>query len=184
MHDRETRETLCLNKAVARSLCNGAFSLVVASLIWAHSAWGGLAVNQRQPMAPAFSLQDLDGRTRTLNEFLGAKPVVLEFMSIGCPHCREMAPVLTRLHEAHGGRFVFLTVVFEPRANRAKAFAQVYGHTWCYLLGTEATARAYSLEGVPTFLLLGPDGRIRGVQVGSCPYEEFVRAIEAAFGPL
>ena len=184
MRDLGVGTTVRRNRFAAWFLRGGIVSLAVAALIWAHSAWGGLAVSERQPMAPPFSLQDLDGRTRTLSEFLGAKPVVLEFMSIGCPHCREMAPVLTRLHEAYGSRFVFLTVVFEPRAYRAKAFAQVYGHTWCYLLGTEATARDYALEGVPTFLLLGPDGRIRGVQVGSCPYEEFVRAIEGAFGPL
>jgi thiol-disulfide isomerase/thioredoxin len=157
--------------------------LALVTLIRMDNAWAGPAATPGQSVAPPFSLPDLDGRTRTLNEFLGAKPVVLEFMSIGCPHCREMAPVLKRLHEAYGNRFVFLTVVFEPRAYRAKAFAQVYGHTWCYLLGTDATARAYALEGVPTFLLLGPDGRIRGVQVGSCPYEEFVRVIEGAFGP-
>jgi thiol-disulfide isomerase/thioredoxin len=148
----------------------------------ADNAWAGLAANPRQPVAPSFSLPDLDGRTRTLNEFLGAKPVVLEFMSIDCPHCRDMAPVLTRLHERYGSRVVFLTVVFERRAPRAKAFAQVHGHTWCYLLGKDETARAYALEGVPTFAFLGPDGRIRGVQVGSCPYEEFVQAIQGAFG--
>jgi len=157
-------------------------SLALAAPIWTDSAWAGLAAKPGQSVAPPFSLQDLDGQTRTLNEFLGAKPVVLEFMSIDCPHCREMAPVLTRLHEAYGSRFVFLTVVFERRAPRAKAFAQVHGHTWCYLLGTQETARAYALEGVPTFLLLGSDGRIRGVQLGTCPYEEFVRVIEGAFG--
>jgi thiol-disulfide isomerase/thioredoxin len=157
-------------------------SLAAAAPIRTDSAWAGLAAKPGQSVAPPFSLQDVDGQTRTLNEFLGAKPVVLAFMSIDCPHCREMAPVLTQLHEAYGSRFVFLTVVFERRAPRAKAFAQVHGHTWCYLLGTEATARAYALEGVPTFLLLGPDGRIRGVQLGSCPYEEFVRAIEGALG--
>ncbi len=184
MRDLETGEAVLPKRAMARFLCRGVFSLVAVSLIWAHGAWGGLAGNQRQPLAPPFALQDLDGRTRTLSEFLGAKPVILEFMSLGCPHCRDMAPVLTRLHETNGNRLVFLTVVFEPRAYRAKAFAQVYGHTWPYLLGTEATARAYALEGVPTFLLLGPDGRIRGVQIGSCSYEEFVRAIEEAFGPL
>jgi len=133
-------------------------------------------------MAPPFSLPDLDGRTRTLNEFLGAKPVVLEFMSLGCPHCRDMAPVLTRLHEVYGSRVVFLTVAFDRHAARVKAFAQVQGHPWCYLLGNDATVRAYALEGVPTFLLLGPDGRIREVQIGACPYDEFAQAIEGVLG--
>jgi thiol-disulfide isomerase/thioredoxin len=182
MRNFGARETAPRGRPGLRSLRAWALWLAVVVVIWTGSAGAGLAANPSQPVAPPFSLQDMDGQTRTLNEFLGAKPVVLEFMSIDCPHCRDMAPVLTRLHERYGGRVIFLTVVFERRAPRAKAFAQLHGHTWCYLLGTQETARAYALEGVPTFLLLGPDGRIRGVQVGSCPYEEFVRAIEGAFG--
>ena len=163
---------------MVRFLRGCALPLAVVAVIWAGSAGAGQVVDERRPMAPPFSLPDLDGRTRTLNEFLGAKPVVLEFMSLGCPHCRDMAPVLTRLHEVYGSRVVFLTVAFDRHAARVKAFAQVQGHPWCYLLGNDATARAYALEGVPTFVLLGPDGRIRGVQVGACPYDELGTAIE------
>lgn len=157
-------------------------SLALVALIRADDTWAGLAVNPNLVMAPRFSLPDLDGKTRTLDEFLGAKAVVLEFMSIDCPHCREMATVLTRLHETYGSRFVFLTVIFERHAWRARAFAQLHGHTWRYLLGNQETARAYALEGVPMFLLLGPDGWIRGVQVGSCTYADFVRILEGARG--
>jgi thiol-disulfide isomerase/thioredoxin len=172
------REAAPRGRPGVRSLRAWALWLAVVAAIWAGSAGAGQAVDKSRPMAPPFSLPDLDGRTRTLNEFLGAKPVVLEFMSLGCPHCRDMAPVLTRLHEVYGSRVVFLTVAFDRHAARVKAFAQVQGHPWCYLLGKDETARAYALEGVPTFVLLGPDGRIRGVQVGACPYEELGTAIE------
>jgi len=93
-----------------------------------------------------------------------------------------MAPVLTRLHEHYGSRIFFVTVAFDRRAMRVRAFAEVQGHSWRYLLGNDQTARAYALEGVPTFVLLGRDGRIRGVQVGSCAYENLARAIEAVIG--
>jgi len=182
MRNLGVRETAPRGRPGVRSLRAWALWLAVVAVIWTGSAGAGLAVEQRHPVAPPFSLPDLDGRTRTLNEFLGTKPIVLEFMSLGCPHCRDMAPVLTRLHEVYGGRVVFLTVAFDRHAARVKAFAQVHGHPWCYLLGKDETARAYALEGVPTFVFLGPDGRIRGVQVGSCPYEEFVQAIQGALG--
>jgi hypothetical protein len=74
-------------------------------------------------------------------------------------------------------------VAFDRRAARVKAFAQAHGHPWNYLLGNDETARAYSLEGVPTFVLVGRDGRIRGVQVGSCDYDDLARAVEAVIGP-
>jgi thiol-disulfide isomerase/thioredoxin len=151
---------------------------VVLAIVGAGGAAPGLAAERRQPVAPPFSLPDLEGRTRTLQEFLGPKPVLLEFMSTDCPHCRHMASVLTRLHEVYGTRVSFLTVAFDRYATRVKAFAQVHGHPWCYLLGNDHTASAYALEGVPTFFLLGSDGRARGVQVGSCPYDELASLIE------
>lgn len=171
-----------ITRTVVRLLGGYTTALVVLAFVGAGGAAPGLAADQRQPVAPPLSLPDLDGRTRTLNEFLGSKPVLLEFMSTDCPHCRTMAPVLTRLHEMYGNRVSFLTVAFDRRATRVKAFAQVHGHSWCYLLGDDHTVRVYALEGVPTFVLLGPDGRIRGVQVGSCAYEDLARAIEDVIG--
>ena len=171
-----------ITRTVVRLLRGYAPVFVVLVFVAAAGVAPALAAAQRQPVAPPLSLPDLEGRTRTLNEFLGSKPVLLEFMSTDCPHCRHMALVLTRLHEVYGTRVSFLTVAFDRRATRVKAFVQIHGHPWCYLLGNDETARAYALEGVPTFVLLGPDGRIRGVQVGSCPYEEFARAIEGALG--
>jgi thiol-disulfide isomerase/thioredoxin len=104
--------------------------------------------------APPLSLPDLGGKIRTLREFLDGRPLLLEFMSTDCPHCRFMAPVLTRLHDAYRDRVTFLTVAFDRRAPRVRAFAEVHGHTWGYLLGNEETLRAYDLEGVPTFYVL------------------------------
>lgn len=182
MRDRAAREIAPRNRPRVRSLRAWVLWLAVVVAIWADSALPGQAVDEHRPMAPPFSLSDLDGRTRTLNEFLGTMPIVLEFMSLACPHCRDMAPVLTRLHAVYENRIVFLTVAFERHPARVKAFAQVHDHPWCYLLGRDETARAYALEGVPTFVFLGPDGRIRGVQVGSCTYDDFVRTLEGALG--
>jgi thiol-disulfide isomerase/thioredoxin len=167
-----------MTRTLARSFRRYAPVPVVLVLISAGSGTPCLAADVRQPVAAPFSLPDLEGRTRTLQEFLGPKPVLLEFMSTDCPHCQHMASVLTRLHEVYGTRVSFLTVAFDRHATRVKAFAQVHGHPWCYLLGNNHTASAYALEGVPTFFLLGSDGRIRGVQVGSCPYDELARVIE------
>lgn len=170
-------------RAAARSLRRGAFGLVVLASVWAATL-PGTAADAPAPLAPPLSLPDLDGRTRTLQEFLGARPVLLEFMSTDCPHCRYMGPVLARLHAVYGDRVNFLTVAFDRRAIRVRSFARVHGHQWIYLLGSEETVRAYGLEGVPTFYVLGADGRIHGRQVGSAGYEELARALEATLrGP-
>jgi thiol-disulfide isomerase/thioredoxin len=136
------------------------------------------AAERRLSHAPVFALPDLDGRTRALEEFLGAKHILLEFMSLDCPHCREMAPILGRLHAAYGKRIQFLTVVFDRNPRRVRTFAEQEKHAWPYLLGSQKTIGAYRLEGVPTFFLVTPDGRIAGFQIGAAGYEAMSRAIE------
>lgn len=176
---------LCETTSRARTVARPrryASVLVFLACVGVGGAVPGLAATLRHAVAPSFSLPDLDGRTRTLSEFLGSKPALLEFMSTDCPHCRYMAPVLRQLHDVYGTRVAFLTVAFDRRATQVKAFARIHNHPWCYLLGDDNTARAYALEGVPTFVLLVPDGRIRGIQVGSRPYEELATAIERLVG--
>lgn len=152
--------------------------------VWVASTLAGTPVQSLAPSAPPFSLPDLGGKTRTLHEFLDGRPLLLEFMSTDCPHCRFMGPVLARLHTTYRDRVTFLTVAFDRRAMRVRAFAQVHGHAWSYLLGNEETIRAYGLEGVPTFYVVGADGRIRERQVGSRSQEELAGALDAALrGP-
>lgn len=137
------------------------------------------AAERRLPPAPAFALPDLDGRTRALQEFLGRTPILPEFMSLDCPHCREMAPILTRLHAEYGKRIQFLTVAFNRNPRRVRAFAEREKHPWPYLMGGQETIDAYRLEGVPTFFLVTPDGWIGGFLVGSGTYEAMRQGIEA-----
>jgi thiol-disulfide isomerase/thioredoxin len=121
--------------------------------------------------APAFSLMDLQGKPRSLAEFLNATPILLEFMSPDCPHCREMAPVLTRLHARYRDRVQFVTVAFDKSVPRIQQFAALEKHGWPYLLGSQDVVNAYRLEGVPTFCFVAPEGRLVNRVAGSLPEE-------------
>jgi thiol-disulfide isomerase/thioredoxin len=168
----------------------GSLALIGTGLYGFFRNPGGLeplqAAERPLPAAPHFSLPDLEGRSRSLAEFLGKKPVLLEFMDLDCPHCLEMAPILTRLHDAYGTRVQFLTVAFDSRRNtrRVRAFAEHHRHGWPYLMGSQDVVRVYGLEGVPAFFLVTRDGRIAGFQVGSTSYEAMSRGIESVLvGP-
>lgn len=141
-----------------------------------------LAAEGRLSPAPAFALPDMNGRVRSLTEFLGGKPILLEFMSPGCLHCAEAAPVLTRLHAAFGKRIQFLTVAFDSNPRRVRGFAQQEKHAWPFRMGNEQTLSAFRLEGVPTFFFVTPEGLIGGRQVGAASYEAISRGLEALLG--
>lgn len=84
----------------------GSLALIAAGSFLLYPAPGApdptQAADRPQRRAPAFSLRDLNGGTRTLGQFLVDRPLLLEFMDPTCPHCAQMAPVLTRLHAAYG----------------------------------------------------------------------------------
>ncbi len=60
--------------------------------------------------APLFSLKRLDGKTVSLAEHLGKRPIVLEFGSYTCPVFRYTHPAMERLSRRYGDKAAFLTV--------------------------------------------------------------------------
>ena len=143
-----------------------------------HASGSALAADPSLTHVPAFSLRDLDGRNRQLEEFLGREPLLLEFMSPDCPHCLEMAPILTRLYADYGKRIQFLTVAFDRDAGRVRSFRRLEMHPWPYLMGTQEVIKAYRLEGVPTFFLVANDGRVVKSQLGSTSSEAMRQLLE------
>jgi thiol-disulfide isomerase/thioredoxin len=142
-------------------------------------AWAGQPQPAKVPKAPEFSTWDTLGLLRNLSDFLGKKPVLLEFMSLGCPYCLEMAPILGRIHATYGDRVQFLTVVFDPDAKRIQKYAQKEKHTWPYLVGTQPIIDAYTLQGVPTLYFLLKDGRVFRNHAGSLSEKALQETLDA-----
>ena len=57
-------------------------------------------------LAPDFTLQKLGGGTISLSEFIGKKPVVIDFWASWCPNCRRDMPNLNRFYEKYKDRKV------------------------------------------------------------------------------
>lgn len=133
-----------------------------------------------RPMAPDWSLTDLDGQTRRLQDFRG-QIVLLNFWATWCPPCREEIPALVRLHAAYRERGVHIIGVAVESGSRhaISQFAQGFGMTYPILLGDIATAQRYRVRGVPVSFLIDGEGRV--VRRWSGPYsqEAFATAIDA-----
>lgn len=63
--------------------------------------------------APGFSLNDTKGQQHDLYDYRG-KVVLIDFMQTGCPHCRELTPVLEKAKQKYAGRVAVLSVVVPP----------------------------------------------------------------------
>lgn len=100
--------------------------------------------------APAFSVVDADGKTRTLAEFRG-KTVVLEWINEGCPYVKKHyngnMQDLQKAARADG--VVWLTVCSSAPGTQ--------GH---WASGAAAKAWMASKGGAPTAILLDPAGTV------------------------
>ncbi|HRK64980.1 MAG TPA: redoxin domain-containing protein, partial [Terricaulis sp.] len=93
-----------------RTLLVGAAAAGAGAILLNGAASASVATGAR---APAFSVQDASGRTRTLAEFAG-RTVVLEWTNHGCPYVRkhyDSNTMQTLQREATADNVVWLQVI-------------------------------------------------------------------------
>jgi Redoxin len=130
-----------------------------------------LAAVETGAAAPAFSVQDANGATRTLAEFSG-RTVVLEWTNHGCPYVRKHydAGNMQRLQqEAAANGVVWLQVISSARGEQgyldgAGALARVQtdsAYPAATLLDASgAMGRAYGARNTPHMFVINGEGRV------------------------
>jgi thiol-disulfide isomerase/thioredoxin len=91
---------------VTLSLC--AFALVLALQPLDASAQDiGLELGTRPA---AVKVEDLEGNVVDLAQYIGKKPVLLEFWATWCPLCKQLEPALAAARKKHGANVEFLII--------------------------------------------------------------------------
>lgn len=144
-------------------------TLLLASVLSLSSkeARGGDTETQRltptagAPMAPDFSLKDLNGKSRSLKDYRG-KVVLLNFTTTWCPYCKKDIPNLKKLHDAMKGKdFELIAVYVFESQKKVAAFAEKYSLPYTILIDSDASAaRTYGVRGVPTKVVVAKNGMI------------------------
>jgi thiol-disulfide isomerase/thioredoxin len=151
--------------------------LVAAALGTALSALALLAPSDRdRPWRPTddsvpgsaanppleISFADATGRMRSLREFRG-KAVLVNLWATWCGPCREEMPTLDRLQAKLGGETFEVIALSVDRGGpeRVADFLAEIGtsHLTVYLADMAAVRRTVGVIGLPTTLLLDPEGR-------------------------
>ena len=136
--------------------------------------------------APAFELTNLEGEQIRLADHLGKDVVVLDFWATWCPPCVEALPILDRVTKTFADQgVVFYAIDQGEEAEQVQAFLDKKEISPPVLLdGEGAVSTAYSVEGLPTSILIGKDGTVQVVHVGfSASLEKkFVKELEALVG--
>ena len=129
--------------------------------------------------APAFSVEDVrDPATRVA--LPTGRPVVVNFFAAWCEPCRRELPVLQDAWARHGERVAFVGIdVADSRTNASELLSET-GVT--FPAGYDPhreVAGLYRLNGMPTTVFVGADGRIAGTVKGPLTKAELGRRLEA-----
>lgn len=143
------------------------FSIIAFSMFTFLSFSQFLSAAQPLPaktdkLAPDFKLMDLKGKEVSLSDFKG-KPLILFFWTTWCPFCREEFPVLIDSYNdvKKKGVDILAIDIGEPK-ERVEKFTVNLDIPFPILLDSASTvAYAYDLLGVPTFILIDSQGKIK-----------------------
>jgi cytochrome c biogenesis protein CcmG, thiol:disulfide interchange protein DsbE len=117
--------------------------------------------------APDFTFPAFSGGTLELRALRG-RPVLLNFWASWCAPCLAETPLLVRLHRIYGPRGVaFVGVDVADETADARRFLGQHHVDYTVVHAPDLTVmREYAVIGLPTTVLIGPDGIVVDKEVG------------------
>ena len=134
------------------------------------------------PMAPAFSLSDLNGRKINLADEKG-KVVLLDFWATWCGPCQMEIPEFVQLQAKYKNQgLAVVGVSVDDPPEKLPPFARQFKVNYPLLVGQDRTdiQDAYGpIFGIPVTVLIGRDGKICKKHLGPATLEQFESEVKA-----
>ena len=131
--------------------------------------------------APAFELDDLEGKTVKLADLKGSV-VVLDFWATWCGPCRKGMPILDKVAQERKDKGLKVYAVnLQEDKETVDAFVKQTKLGLPVLLDLQGeTGQAYGANAIPETVIIGKDGNVKKVIIGLHPEEELAKLIDAA----
>lgn len=120
--------------------------------------------------APDFTLNDIQGKPLSLSSLKG-KYVVIDFWGSWCIWCIKGMPKMKEYYEKYKGKFEILGVDCNDTEAKWKAAVEKHQLPWLHVYNpkTSDVLSKYAIQGFPTKIIVGPDGKIVKTIVGEDP---------------
>ena len=121
--------------------------------------------------APPFSLELLDGGTFDLADTKGKEIVILDFWATWCGPCRQVMPIIEKVAKQFREEGVRLYAVNlrEDSKNVRRYLESQELHLTVLLDKQGSVAAQYKADAIPQTVIIGRDGTVQVVHVGSYP---------------
>ena len=120
--------------------------------------------------APDFTLNDLNGKPLTLSSLRG-KYVILDFWGSWCGWCIKGIPQMKEYYQKYAGKFEILGIDCNDHEEKWKAAVEKYELPWLHVYNPRDSKvlEQYEIQGFPTKIIVGPDGKIVKTIIGEDP---------------
>ena len=142
-------------------------ALLVPARVVAQEDVVGIPVGQTPP---AVTIQDLDGNAVDLGEWVGKRPVIVEFWATWCPVCAELLPRMEAARMKYGDRVEFLVIAVavnqSPNTIRRHLARHPMPFTFLWDVNGNAT-RAFQAPATSYVAVLDAKGKVVYTGVGA-----------------
>ena len=128
---------------------------------------------------PAVTLENLNGDSVSLSQWIGKKPVIVEFWATWCPICAELLPRMEAAQKKFGDRAEFLVVAVAVNQSKNSVRRHLDKHPMPFTFlwdGNGAAVRAFQAPSTSYIAVLDATGKVVYTGVGED------QDIEAALG--
>jgi len=118
---------------------------------------------------PAVTLENLNGDSVALSQWIGKKPVIVEFWATWCPICAELLPRMEAAQQKYGDRaqFVVVAVAVNQSKNSVRRHLEKHPMPFTFLWdGNGAAVRAFQAPSTSYIAVLDAKGKVVYTGVG------------------
>ena len=142
--------------------------------LWLVLTWAPLLGAQEAELqvgdtAPRVVVHDLDGKPVDLGQYIGRKPVLLEFWATWCESCRELLPRMRAAQKAYGSQveFIGINVAVNQSPAGVRQYMEANEPGFRVLYDDEGTStRAYQVPATSYVLIVDRSGKIAYTGIG------------------
>ena len=118
---------------------------------------------------PAVTLENLNGDSVALSQWIGKKPVIVEFWATWCPICAELLPRMEAAQKKYGDRAEFLVVAVAVNQSKNSVQRHLEKHPMPFTFlwdGNGAAVRAFQAPSTSYIAVLDAKGKVVYTGVG------------------
>jgi len=119
---------------------------------------------------PAVTLESLNGDSVALSQWIGKKPVIVEFWATWCPICAELLPRMEAAQKKFGDRAEFLVVAVAVNQSKNSVRRHLERHPMPFTFlwdGNGAAVRAFEAPSTSYIAVLDAAGKVVYTGVGA-----------------